>query len=88
MKGEPQLETPQINTCLARYYTDAKEAVLSEEITAFVTTAFTKRLSKEVWLDRMQKYPPRKGMEEDTCCPDNGNRYQRVHQTEVWISQD
>ena len=29
-EGEPQLETPQINTCLARYYTEAKEAVLSE----------------------------------------------------------
>ena len=42
---------------------------MSEEITAFVTTAFTKRLSKEVWLDLMQKYPPIKGMEEVLVAP-------------------
>ena len=68
-EGEPQLETPQINSCLAKYYTEAKEAVLSEEITAFVTTAFTKRLSKDVWSDLMQKYPPIKGMEEVLVAP-------------------
>ena len=65
-EGEPQLETPQINSRLAKYYTEAKEAVLSEEITAFVTTAFTKRLSKDVWSDLMPKYPPIKGMEGET----------------------
>ena len=68
-EGEPQLETPQTNTRLARYYTEAKETVLSDEITAFVTSTFTKRLSKEVWSDLMQKYPPIKGMEEVLVAP-------------------
>ena len=68
-EGEPQLETPQINTRLARYYTEAKETVLSDEITAFATSAFTKRLSKEVWSDLMQKYPPIKGKEEVLVAP-------------------
>ena len=68
-EGEPQLATPQINSRLAKYYTEAKEAVLSEEITAFVTTAFTKCLSKDVWSDLMQKYPPIKGMEEVLVAP-------------------
>ena len=37
----------------------------------------------------MQKYPPIKGMEEVLVAPimetGHGNRYKRVHQTEVWL---
>jgi len=57
-------ETPQLNSRLSKYYSEAKEAQLSDEVTTFLTTAFTKRLSKEVWSELMQKYPPIKGMDE------------------------
>ena len=62
-------ETPQLNSRLAKYYTEAKEARLSDEVTTFLTTAFTKRLSKEVWSELMQKYPPIKGLDEVLVAP-------------------
>ena len=62
-------ETPQLNSRLAKYYTEAKQAQLSDEVTTFLTTAFTKRLSKEVWRELMHKYPPIKGMDEVLVAP-------------------
>ncbi|CAB4034472.1 Hypothetical predicted protein, partial [Paramuricea clavata] len=35
----------------------------------FLSTAFTKRLSKDVWSDLMKKYPPIKGMKEVLVAP-------------------
>jgi hypothetical protein len=66
---EPQPETSQLNSRLAKYYTEAKKTVLSEEVATFLSTAFTKRLSKDVWSDLMKKYPPIKGMEEVLVAP-------------------
>ena len=63
------LETPHLNSRLAKYYTETTEAQLSEEVTTFLTTAFTKRLSKNVWSELMQKYPPIKGMDEVLVAP-------------------
>ena len=63
------LETPHLNSRLAKYYTETKEAQLSEEVTTFLTTALTKRLSKNVWSELMQKYPPIKGMDEVLVAP-------------------
>ncbi|CAB4011272.1 Gag-Pol poly [Paramuricea clavata] len=68
-EGEPQPETSQLNSRLAKYYIETKETVLSEEIATFLSTAFTKRLSKDVWSDLMKKYPPIKGMEEVLVAP-------------------
>jgi hypothetical protein len=68
-EGEPQPETSQLNSRLAKYYTETKETVLSEEVATFLSTAFSKRLSKDVWSDFMKKYPPIKGMEEVLVAP-------------------
>ena len=32
---QPVIETPQLNSRLAKYYTEAKEAQLSDEVTTF-----------------------------------------------------
>ena len=69
MKVNHQPETPQLNSRLAKYYTETKETVLAEEVATFLSTAFTKRLSKDVWSDLMKKYPPIKGMEEVLVAP-------------------
>ncbi len=68
-EGKNPTETLQLNSRLAKYYTQTKEATLCEEVTTFLTTAFTKRLSKEVWSDLMQKYPPIKGMDNVLLAP-------------------
>lgn len=62
-------ETPQLKSRLAKYYTEATETELSEEVTTFLKTAFTKRISKEVWSDIMQKYPPIKGLDQVLVAP-------------------
>lgn len=66
---EGETETPQVNNRLAKYYTVAQETELSEEVTTFLSAAFTKRISKEVWSDLMKKYPPIKGMDQVLVAP-------------------
>ena len=46
---------------LGKYYTETQQVSLSDETTNFLKTAFTKRISKEVWSTIMQKYPPIEG---------------------------
>jgi hypothetical protein len=44
-----------------KYYAPAPEATISEELTSFIKSAFTKQLSKEVWTNVMEQYPDIKG---------------------------
>ena len=44
-----------------KYYAPAPEATISEELTSFLKSAFTKQLSKEVWTNVMEQYPDIKG---------------------------
>jgi hypothetical protein len=40
-----------------RYYTSSKETEVSEDVFAFIKTAFSKQLDKEVWTNLMERYP-------------------------------
>ena len=44
-----------------KYYAPAPEAAISEELTSFIKSAFTKQLSKDVWTNVMDQYPDIKG---------------------------
>ena len=44
-----------------KYYAPAPEATISEELTSFIKSEFTKQLSKEVWTNVMEQYPDIKG---------------------------
>ncbi|CAB3993269.1 Hypothetical predicted protein, partial [Paramuricea clavata] len=44
-----------------KYYAPAPEATISEELTSFLKSAFTKQLFKEVWTNVMEQYPDIKG---------------------------
>ena len=54
---------------LGKYYIETKQVSLSDETTNFLKTAFTKRLSKEVWSNIMQKYPPIEGTDTILVAP-------------------
>jgi hypothetical protein len=44
-----------------KYYAPAPEATISEKLTSFIKSAFTKQLSEEVWTNVMEQYPDIKG---------------------------
>ena len=57
-------DTPPASVSSSRsdkYYASAPEATISEELTSFLRSAFTKQLSKEVWTNVMEQYPDIKG---------------------------
>ena len=56
LPNEGATETLQINNRLSKYYAEANETELSE-VTTFLSTAFTKRISKEVWSDLIKSIP-------------------------------
>lgn len=54
---------------MERYYSSKKETELSEEVLAFVKTAFSKQLDKEIWTNLMDKYPQLKGADNILVAP-------------------
>ncbi|CAB4019461.1 Hypothetical predicted protein [Paramuricea clavata] len=66
-----------------KYYTPAPEATISEELTSFIKSAFTKQLSKEVWTNAMEQYPDIKGTADFLVSPimqtEMKEKIKRVH---------
>ena len=60
---------PATSSRADKYYAPVQEATISEELTAFLRSAFTKQLSKEVWTNVMEQYPDIKGTAEFLVSP-------------------
>lgn len=52
-----------------KYYAPAQETTISEELTSFLKSAFTKQLSKEVCTNLMEQYPDIKGTNDFLVSP-------------------
>lgn len=52
-------ETPVsvVSSWSDKYYAPAQETTISEELTSFLKSSFTKQLSKDVWTNLMEQYP-------------------------------
>ena len=62
-------EKPSNFKRLKRCYNTTKESILPDEVLEVIKTAFSKQLSKDIWSDLMEKYPPIKGSEEILVAP-------------------
>ena len=65
---EPNNFSPPVSR-LDRFYNTTKESVLPDEVLEVIKTAFSKQLSKDIWSDLIEKYPPIKGTEEILVAP-------------------
>ena len=65
---EPSNFSPPVSR-LDRFYNTTKESILPDEVLEVIKTAFSKQLSKNIWSDLMEKYPPIKGTEEILVAP-------------------
>ncbi|PFX25106.1 hypothetical protein AWC38_SpisGene10283 [Stylophora pistillata] len=64
-------ETPVsvVSSWSDKYYAPAQETTISEELTSFLKSAFTKQLSKDVWTNLMEQYPDIKGTNDFLVSP-------------------
>ena len=53
----------------SRFYDEPNEITLSDDLLEFLTSTFTKPLSKEVWTELLDKYPSIKGTENVLVSP-------------------
>ena len=65
---EPSNCSPPVSR-LDRFYNTTKESILPDEVLEVIKTAFSKQLSKDIWSDLMEKYPPIMGTEEILVAP-------------------